>query len=167
MCFNFVQVQSLHFGFHRSFARSENQETINIFGQFFLQLIEHYFRIFINVQEKKTISCSRFTKFVNGDCRGDFSALRNTSSIFKRVGWMSQQFLDMDPLFRVMEDFMVWPFESEKKGLSGLVQKILGRPLDKTLQVSSWGDRPLGASHAVYAALDAYVLLLVISQVLT
>lgn len=91
--------------------------------------------------------------------RGDFWALGNTHRLFKKLRWKLTQFLDIEPLFRIMEDFMEMPFESDKKGLSGLVHKILGRPLDKTLQQSCWGERPLGASHVVYAALDAYILI--------
>ncbi|PRW61071.1 exonuclease mut-7 [Chlorella sorokiniana] len=40
--------------------------------------------------------------------------------------------------------------------LSMLAQTVLGKPLDKSQQVSNWGQRPLSAQQLSYAALDAY-----------
>ncbi|KAB1280317.1 Exonuclease mut-7-like protein [Camelus dromedarius] len=45
------------------------------------------------------------------------------------------------------------------RGLSLLVQQVLGKPLDKTQQLSNWDRRPLGEGQLVYAATDAYCLL--------
>jgi hypothetical protein len=42
--------------------------------------------------------------------------------------------------------------------LSRLVQAVLGRPLDKAQQRSSWAERPLSAEQLVYAATDASCL---------
>ena len=50
-----------------------------------------------------------------------------------------------------------------EKGLSLLVNKTLGRRLNKTFQVSDWERRPLYAEQLHYAALDAYWLLKVYS----
>lgn len=44
-------------------------------------------------------------------------------------------------------------------GLSGLVDSLLGSPLDKTLQCSTWEERPLSHGQITYAAADAIVLL--------
>jgi len=46
-----------------------------------------------------------------------------------------------------------------EKGLSLLVNKTLGKRLDKTFQVSDWERRPLEKQQLHYAALDAYCLL--------
>ncbi|XP_057577092.1 exonuclease mut-7 homolog isoform X1 [Hippopotamus amphibius kiboko] len=45
------------------------------------------------------------------------------------------------------------------RGLSLLVQQVLGKPLDKTQQLSNWNRRPLSEGQLVYAAADAYCLL--------
>ena len=43
-------------------------------------------------------------------------------------------------------------------GLSKITELVLGKPLDKAVQVSNWEQRPLTARQVAYAALDAYVL---------
>ena len=49
-------------------------------------------------------------------------------------------------------------------GLSGLVQAQLGLPLDKSLQCSAWGGRPLAPEQLRYAATDAAVLLALLAS---
>ncbi|XP_078189023.1 exonuclease mut-7 homolog isoform X13 [Callithrix jacchus] len=45
------------------------------------------------------------------------------------------------------------------RGLSLLVQQVLGTTLDKTQQLSNWDRRPLFEEQLIYAAADAYSLL--------
>eukprot|EP00794_Sanderia_malayensis_P005049 gene5049-5707_t len=45
------------------------------------------------------------------------------------------------------------------RGLSQLVKQCLGKPLDKTYQVSNWEQRPLSGDQLKYAALDALCLI--------
>ena len=51
-------------------------------------------------------------------------------------------------------------------GLSGVVEAQLGVCLDKSLQCSSWGSRPLSPEQLQYAALDAAVLLMLLDNVI-
>lgn len=52
------------------------------------------------------------------------------------------------------------------RGLSGVVEGQLGVCLDKSLQCSSWGSRPLSPEQLNYAALDAAVLLMLLDSII-
>lgn len=53
-----------------------------------------------------------------------------------------------------------------RPGLSGISLCVLGKPLNKAMQVSAWGFRPLSAAQLHYAALDAYAALMIFQRVL-
>uniref|UniRef100_A0A8C7DYG4 Exonuclease 3'-5' domain containing 3 n=1 Tax=Naja naja TaxID=35670 RepID=A0A8C7DYG4_NAJNA len=59
-----------------------------------------------------------------------------------------------------------WGSRLPEKGLSLLVQEVLGRPLNKTEQLSNWEKRPLRETQILYAACDAYCLLEVHAELL-
>lgn len=44
-------------------------------------------------------------------------------------------------------------------GLSNVCATVLGKPLDKTCQISNWKRRPLTESQTAYAALDVLCLI--------
>ncbi|GAB4821276.1 hypothetical protein N2152v2_008322 [Parachlorella kessleri] len=51
-------------------------------------------------------------------------------------------------------------------GLSGIVESLLGAPLDKQQQCSAWGQRPLAAEQLDYAVADAACLVAVLGALL-
>lgn len=53
-----------------------------------------------------------------------------------------------------------------EKGLSLMVQQILGRPLDKTEQMSNWEKRPLRISQIRYAGRGLYMHRLTLREML-
>lgn len=58
------------------------------------------------------------------------------------------------------------PWQENGRGLSGIVDGQLGMSLDKGLQCSSWGLRPLSLEQLHYAALDAAVLLMLLDSII-
>jgi ribonuclease D len=50
-------------------------------------------------------------------------------------------------------------FNSKQQGsLGALVNRTLGKPLNKAQQASNWAQRPLSEAQLRYAACDAHVL---------
>lgn len=69
-------------------------------------------------------------------------------------------FLDLEPIHSKLQEqtFMIDGWSPDVRGLSDLVARCLGKPLDKSQQISDWGRRPLRPKQLAYAALDALCL---------
>lgn len=52
----------------------------------------------------------------------------------------------------------------KRTGLSKVVSIVLGAPLCKVQQLSDWEQRPLSESQKHYAALDAYILVQILTK---
>lgn len=105
----------------------------------------------------------------------DFKNLVSTCPVFEEAVTQLARFVDLCPLSKQILKF---PSVGQKvaartqgvsarqrasieqeRGLSELVFLCLGKPLDKTYQLSDWERRPLSEEQLIYAALDAYCLL--------
>eukprot|EP00879_Flechtneria_rotunda_P026817 GHRR01028650.1.p1 GENE.GHRR01028650.1~~GHRR01028650.1.p1 ORF type:complete len:381 (+),score=102.18 GHRR01028650.1:1142-2284(+) len=92
---------------------------------------------------------------------GDLTKLAN-SWPFVRAFRDVQRVLDLKPLW--VEYGLITRYQGASArilasvGLSTLCKAVLGKPLDKSQQMSDWTVRPLSSRQTEYAALDALVL---------
>lgn len=130
---------------------------------------------------KELFSCPTVTKLGYG-MHGDFQSLDATHTAFRGVELCNV--IDLCEVHKqiqscrgrvrtpggpvdVLEDRLGEEgIRQPEKGLSLLVKDVLGKPLDKTEQLSNWDKRPLREDQIIYAAADAYCLLEVFEALL-
>lgn len=109
----------------------------------------------------RALLCDTTVRKLGYDLGGDLKYLQTTWSLPQPL--KTARVLDLHTVHQEMK--RVRSKGWVEKGLSQLVQHVLGKPLDKTEQLSYWERRPLHSSQLRYAATDAFCLLEVYSEV--
>ncbi|XP_055988669.1 exonuclease mut-7 homolog [Sorex fumeus] len=92
---------------------------------------------------------------------GDLRSLGTLDPSLAHAGRQLRGAVDLQLVHRQMREREKTDVEAPggPRGLSLLVQQVLGKPLDKAQQLSNWDRRPLSEGQQVYAAADVYSLL--------
>ncbi|CAL8406015.1 unnamed protein product [Arctogadus glacialis] len=109
----------------------------------------------------KSFLCDTKVRKLGYDLGGDLKYLQTTWSLPEPL--KMARVLDLHSVHQEIKRLKVK--RTAEKGLSQLVQHVLGKPLDKREQLSYWERRPLHQSQIRYAATDAFCLLEVFSAV--
>lgn len=94
--------------------------------------------------------------------KGDFKILAKLHSEVKKGFANAKNVVDLDQIKGILiEDYPdIFPHSSSNyKGLTDLVYRCFGLPLDKTEQFSNWAARPLMKSQLRYATMDVVCLI--------
>ncbi|CAL8321218.1 unnamed protein product [Lota lota] len=109
----------------------------------------------------KSFLCDTKVRKLGYDLGGDLKYLQTTWSLPEPL--KMARVLDLHSVHQEIKRLK--SKRTAEKGLSQLVQHVLGKPLDKKEQLSYWERRPLHQSQIRYAATDAFCLLEVYSAV--
>ena len=111
-------------------------------------------------------------KMIGFSCREDLSKLRSSPCIRKERHWFQSDHISSGSsssvvdLQSIIAQLKIEQLPKEYFGLSKVSEYYLMKPLDKSEQCSEWNQRPLRMRQRIYAALDAYVCVMVYTKLM-